>query len=75
MTILARSRRWSRGVIRHATSATAAVGVVFALLALRTGRVRTEGIVTHTFGLGDFGQALTATRLPGAVKAVIDPQR
>lgn len=45
------------------------------LLALRTGRVRTEGIVTHTFGLGDFGQALTATRLPGAVKAVIDPQR
>lgn len=46
-----------------------------AILALQTGRVRTEGIVTHSFGLGDFEQALGATRLPGAVKAVVDPQR
>ncbi|MFN8099291.1 MAG: zinc-dependent alcohol dehydrogenase family protein [Dermatophilaceae bacterium] len=46
-----------------------------ALLALRTGRVGTDGIVTHTFGLDDFADALGATRLPGAVKAVIDPQR
>ena len=42
---------------------------------LRSGRVRTDGIVTHTFGLGDFEQALGATKLPGAVKAAIDPQR
>lgn len=42
---------------------------------LRSGRVRTEGIVTHTFGLDDFADALEATRLPGAIKAVVAPGR
>ncbi|MCI1262008.1 MAG: zinc-dependent alcohol dehydrogenase family protein [Tetrasphaera jenkinsii] len=42
---------------------------------LRTGRIKTDGIVTHTFGLDGFVDAFDAARLPGAVKAAIDPQR
>ena len=33
-----------------------------ALAVLRSGRVRTEGIVTHSFGLEDYGRALGALR-------------
>ena len=31
-----------------------------AIAALRTGRVRTDGIITHRFGLDDYGKALDA---------------
>ncbi len=45
-----------------------------ALTYLRTGRVQTEGIITHTFGLDDFGTALDALRNdPSCLKAAIVP--
>jgi D-arabinitol dehydrogenase (NADP+) len=45
-----------------------------ALLALRTGRVRTDGIVTNLFPLNDFGQALNAVRDDrSCLKAAIIP--
>ena len=45
-----------------------------ALLALRTGRVRTEGIVTDVHGLDGFGAALApGGGKAGGVKAVIRP--
>jgi D-arabinitol dehydrogenase (NADP+) len=41
---------------------------------LRSGRVRTDGIVTHRFGLDEFERALQATRSePAALKAVVAP--
>lgn len=46
-----------------------------AITALRTGRVRTDGIITHRFGLGDYGQALDALRDDRSVhKIIIDPR-
>lgn len=44
-----------------------------ALQALRTGRVATEGIVTHTFALDDYADALAAVHDRGCVKAVVRP--
>jgi D-arabinitol dehydrogenase (NADP+) len=44
-----------------------------ALLALRTGRVRTDRIVTDRFSLGDHGAALDAVRGSQTVKAVVLP--
>ena len=44
-----------------------------AIAALRTGRVRTHGLITHRFALDDFGTALAAlTDDPTAHKVVID---
>jgi D-arabinitol dehydrogenase (NADP+) len=43
-----------------------------AIAALRTGRVRTDGIITHRFTLDDYGQALdTLATDPTAHKVVI----
>jgi D-arabinitol dehydrogenase (NADP+) len=44
-----------------------------ALQALRTGRVATEGIVTHTFALDDYAAALAALGDRNCVKAVVRP--
>jgi D-arabinitol dehydrogenase (NADP+) len=44
-----------------------------ALQALRTGRVATEGIVTHTFALDDYAGALAALQDRACVKAVVRP--
>jgi D-arabinitol dehydrogenase (NADP+) len=44
-----------------------------ALRALRTGRVATDGIVTHTFALDDYADALAALQDRGCVKAVVEP--
>lgn len=45
-----------------------------ALLALRSGRVRTDGIITHRFGLDEFGRALSALRDERAcLKAAVVP--
>ena len=45
-----------------------------ALAALRTGRVRTDGLITHRFGLADYGQAIEAAQHdPTAHKIVIVP--
>jgi D-arabinitol dehydrogenase (NADP+) len=40
---------------------------------LRGGRVRTEGIVTHRFGLDDYGAALAALADSACIKAVMQP--
>jgi D-arabinitol dehydrogenase (NADP+) len=45
-----------------------------ALALLRGGRVRTEGLVTHQFGLPDYGAAIAAVaRDSGCLKALIRP--
>ena len=45
-----------------------------ALALLRSGRVHTDGIVTHEFALGDYGQALEATRSDrSCIKAAVVP--
>jgi D-arabinitol dehydrogenase (NADP+) len=47
-----------------------------ALGALRSGRVRTEGILTHRFGLDGYGDALEALRSdPTCLKSAIEPGR
>ena len=44
-----------------------------AMTLLRTGRVRSEGIVSHRFGLADYGQAIDKVASDSAcVKAVMD---
>jgi D-arabinitol dehydrogenase (NADP+) len=42
-----------------------------AIAALRAGRARTDGIITHRFGLDDYGQALEALRSDPAVHKVV----
>jgi D-arabinitol dehydrogenase (NADP+) len=45
-----------------------------ALAALRSGRIRTDGLITHRFALEDYGRALEALRSDGSVhKVVIAP--
>jgi D-arabinitol dehydrogenase (NADP+) len=45
-----------------------------AIAYLRGGRVRTDGIITHRFGLDGFGRALDAVRDdPTCLKAIIEP--
>jgi threonine dehydrogenase-like Zn-dependent dehydrogenase len=44
-----------------------------AISALRGGRVRTEGIITHRFGLDDYGAALAALADSACIKAVMQP--
>jgi D-arabinitol dehydrogenase (NADP+) len=44
-----------------------------AITALRSGRVRTEGIITHRFGLDDYGEALAAVTDPAVHKVVLSP--
>jgi D-arabinitol dehydrogenase (NADP+) len=45
-----------------------------AILALRTGRARTEGIITHRFSLDEYGKALDALSSdPSVHKVVIGP--
>jgi D-arabinitol dehydrogenase (NADP+) len=45
-----------------------------AIAALRSGRIRTDGLITHRFGLDAYGQALDLLRSGGAVhKMVIVP--
>jgi len=55
-----------RGSFAEITSFEAAIG------ALRSGRVRTDGIISHRFGLDDYGQALETLRSdPTAHKVII----
>jgi len=44
-----------------------------AISALRGGRVRTDGIITHRFGLDDYGAALDALGDSRCIKAVMQP--
>lgn len=41
---------------------------------LRAGKILTDGIVTHRFGLDNYAEALEALRSPDCLKAVIEPQ-
>ena len=43
------------------------------LAMLRSGRVRTDGLITHRFALGEYGAALGALRDPTCLKAVVAP--
>ena len=46
-----------------------------AIAALRSGRVRTEGLITHRFGLDDYGEALDAFANDKSLhKAVVSPR-
>lgn len=55
-----------RGSFAEITSFEAAIA------ALRTGRVRTDGLISHRFGLDDYGQALETLRSdPTAHKVII----
>ena len=40
---------------------------------LRSGAIRTEGMITHRFSLDEYGEALAATRSSKSLKAVIVP--
>ena len=44
-----------------------------ALIALRTGRVSTAGMITHRFGLHQYGDALAAVADSSCIKAVLVP--
>lgn len=44
-----------------------------ALIALRTGRVATAGMITHRFGLNQYGDALAAVADSSCIKAVLVP--
>ncbi|MEV7969953.1 zinc-dependent alcohol dehydrogenase family protein [Sphaerisporangium sp. NPDC088356] len=44
-----------------------------ALLALRTGRIKTDGMITHRFTLDEYADALTAVAGSSCLKAVIVP--
>ena len=48
--------------------------VVRAVKLLRAGRVRGEGIVTHTFSLDQYGDALSALSSSDCLKAVVIPE-
>jgi D-arabinitol dehydrogenase (NADP+) len=43
------------------------------LAMLRSGRVRTDGLITHRFGLDGYGAALDALADPTCLKAVVTP--
>jgi D-arabinitol dehydrogenase (NADP+) len=43
------------------------------LAMLRSGRVRTEGLITHRFGVDEYGAALEALADPTCLKAVVAP--
>jgi len=45
-----------------------------ALLALRSGRIQTEGIVTDIVGFDDFGRALSNLKDSSQIKTVVDPR-
>lgn len=42
---------------------------------LRAGKVQTDGIITHRFGLDEYEAALEALRAPDCLKAVVEPNR
>ncbi len=50
-------------------------GFARAIDLLRAGKVLTDGIITHRFGLDEYAAALDALRAPDCLKAVIEPQR
>ncbi|MGV2985140.1 NAD(P)-dependent alcohol dehydrogenase [Microbacterium sp. AGC85] len=69
VNLLQNRELWLTGVFRYANTWPTAIELV------ATGRVDLDVLVTHTFGLGEVEDALMAGRLPGALKAVVEPWR
>ncbi|MGX1696386.1 NAD(P)-dependent alcohol dehydrogenase [Microbacterium keratanolyticum] len=69
VNLLQNRELWLTGVFRYANTWPLAIELVAA------GRVNLDALVTHTFGLDDVENALMAGRIPGALKAVVEPWR
>lgn len=69
VNLLQNRELWLTGVFRYANTWPTAIELV------ASGRVNLDVLVTHTFGLDEVEGALMAGRLPGALKAVVEPWR
>lgn len=69
VNLLQNRELWLTGVFRYANTWPTAIDLV------ATGRVDLDSLVTHTFGLDDVENALMAGRIPGALKAIVEPWR
>ncbi|GAA2909920.1 L-iditol 2-dehydrogenase [Microbacterium keratanolyticum] len=69
VNLLQNRELWLTGVFRYANTWPLAIELVAA------GRVNLDALVTHTFGLDDVENALMAGRIPGALKAIVEPWR
>ena len=61
---------WSRPRITIKGSFAEMTSFAAAILALPTGRARTEGIITHRFSLDEYGKALDALASHSSVSSV-----
>ncbi len=59
---------WVSGVFRYANTWPTGIEMV------ASGKVNLDVLVSHKFGLDEVEQALTSARLPGAMKAIVQPQ-
>ncbi|OIU88724.1 sorbitol dehydrogenase [Microbacterium sp. AR7-10] len=69
VNLLQNRELWLTGVFRYANTWPTAIDLV------ASGRVDLDVLVTHRFGLDEVQDALMAGRLPGALKAVVEPWR
>ena len=69
VNLLQNRELWLTGVFRYANTWPTAIELV------ASGRVNLDVLVTHAFGLNEVQDALMAGRLPGALKAVVEPWR
>lgn len=69
VNLLQNRELWLTGVFRYANTWPTAIELV------ASGRVNLDVLVTHAFGLDEVQDALMAGRLPGALKAVVEPWR
>lgn len=60
---------WVTGVFRYANTWPTGIELV------ASGKVNLDVLVTHTFGLNEVEEALNAGKLPGSMKAVVQPGR
>lgn len=69
VNLLQNRELWLTGVFRYANTWPTAIELV------AKGLIDLDVLVTHTFGLDEVEGALSAGRLPGALKAVVEPWR
>jgi L-iditol 2-dehydrogenase len=60
---------WVSGVFRYANTWPTGIEMV------ASGKVNLDVLVTHKYGLGSVADALNAGKLPGAMKAIVEPGR
>lgn len=60
---------WVTGVFRYANTWPTGIELV------ASGKVNLDVLVTHTFGLNEVEEALNAGKLPGSMKAIVQPGR